>query len=614
MTTTRRAPIVVWVVLTALALAAPETGRGQDAGGETAPYVYDVTLTGVADSELAGLLRQTSALFALRNETLPGRVGLDRRIERDRERLATVLRSAGYYGAAFTITVDESTPPARVTIAVTLGRLYTYDSVTVHDPNGGPLPGAPYRAEDLGLAPGQPALSEPVMSAEARIVERLRSLGFAFAEIRDRKAVVTPDTARLRVDWMVDPGPLVHYAETRIEGLRDVAESLVRNRLPWGPGGVYGPTLMEHARRDLAALEVFDVTRVELDQQPGPGGTTPVIVTVTERPKRYVGFSIGFATTDGFTGNAYWGHRNLFGGGERLRVTVETARVGAGGSARLANTDVRFTTEARKPDVWAAKQDLVASIGALTENPPAYERTAVATTLGLERRIGEQWTMAAGVTLEHASITTAADKYRSSLFGAPVSLRYDAADDPIDPKRGWRAAAALTPWFSAGGDTARSFAVATGTLSAYVPAEIGRTVVFAGRLGLGSVIGAPLGDIPHDKRLYAGGGGSVRGYGFQRIGPRNREGDPSGGRSRIEVGLEARVAVTESIGIVPFIDAATVSETAVPTAGEGLRIGSGLGLRYNTGFGPLRADFAVPLQRVSGDRGWQFYLSFGQAF
>lgn len=613
MTIARRAGRVLLLALAPVVFCAVPPLAQEEPAAVEARFPYDVTLTGVADDALAGTMRQVSALYSLHDDPPPSRIGLERRIDTDRERLAAALRSQGYYEATINFAIDASASPAKVTVAVTLGRHYQFGTVTVVAANGSAVPGEPYRGADIGLVPDAPALSQEVVAAEARILDRLRTLGYAFAKVADRRVTINRDTVRMAVNWTIDPGPLVRYGAVQVKGLRDADESLIRNRLPWTPGDVFAPSLFDRARRDIAALEVFDLVRLELDREPGPGGVTPIIVTVSERPKRYVGFSVGYATTEGFTGNAYWGHRNLFGGGERLKVTAQTGRIGSDAGFALGKTDFSFTVEGRKPDVLAPRQDLVATIGAATENPPAYQRQTATSTLGFERRFGERWTTAAGIAVERSRIQTSDESYRTALFGLPVSLRYDDADDLLDPRSGWRAAGKLTPWFSGERDHARSFTVGTVDLSAYLPLSAKGTV-FAGRLGLGSVVGANLGDIPHDKRLYAGGGGSVRGYGFQKVGPRNRSGDPTGGRSRLELSLEARVPITESIGIVPFIDAGGIYDRSFPDFSTPLRFAGGVGLRYHTGFGPLRLDIAVPVNRQSGDRLWQFYLSFGQAF
>jgi translocation and assembly module TamA len=78
--------------------------------------------------------------------------------------------------------------------------------------------------------------------------------------------------------------------------------------------------------------------------------------------------------------------------------------------------------------------------------------------------------------------------------------------------------------------------------------------------------------------------------------------------------LEARVKITENIGIVPFVDAGSYYESPVPQLGRTLLYGVGLGLRYYTGFGPLRVDLATPMHKRNGDSPIQIYISLGQAF
>ncbi len=106
----------------------------------------------------------------------------------------------------------------------------------------------------------------------------------------------------------------------------------------------------------------------------------------------------------------------------------------------------------------------------------------------------------------------------------------------------------------------------------------------------------------------------MRAYGYQMAGPLDANGNPIGGRSALEVSLEARIKVTKTIGIVPFFDAGSYYTNAVPQLSRGIFYGPGLGLRYYTPFGPLRLDVATPLRRRSADSVVQVYISLGQAF
>ncbi len=151
--------------------------------------------------------------------------------------------------------------------------------------------------------------------------------------------------------------------------------------------------------------------------------------------------------------------------------------------------------------------------------------------------------------------------------------------------------------------------------SAYYALDSDSRFVLAGRTKIGSAIGEPTDKIPANKRFYAGGGGSIRGYDFQSVGPLDADNDPLGGRSLLEVGAELRIRATESIGLVPFVDGGTVYDSPYPDFEEAFRWAAGVGVRYFTGFGPIRLDIALPLdKRKDVDDDFQLYISFGQAF
>jgi len=138
--------------------------------------------------------------------------------------------------------------------------------------------------------------------------------------------------------------------------------------------------------------------------------------------------------------------------------------------------------------------------------------------------------------------------------------------------------------------------------------------VLAGRVGVGSAFGSSLDDLPADRRLYAGGGGSVRGYRYRSISPEDSNGNLTGGRSEITGSIELRYRFLGDFGIVPFIDAGSVSDKATPNFDGGIQYAAGLGFRYYTSFGPIRADIAAPLNPRKGDDPVAFYVSIGQAF
>ena len=151
------------------------------------------------------------------------------------------------------------------------------------------------------------------------------------------------------------------------------------------------------------------------------------------------------------------------------------------------------------------------------------------------------------------------------------------------------------------------------TGSTYLDLSGEGNLVLAGRLSVASVSGGSIDELPADRLLYAGGGGSVRGYEFRSISPEDEDGDPTGGRGLVESSIELRYRFLD-YGIVPFFDAGTVTEHTFPSFDEQLQYAAGLGLRYYSAIGPIRADVAVPLNPRPEDDPVAFYISIGQAF
>ena len=200
-----------------------------------------------------------------------------------------------------------------------------------------------------------------------------------------------------------------------------------------------------------------------------------------------------------------------------------------------------------------------------------------------------------------------------TLIGIPAYLKHDGSDDLLNPTTGDREAVTITPYTDPGNS---NLSFITGRVSASFYQRLGKSdrYVIAILGALGATAGISLDDMPKDKRYYVGGGGSLRGYGFQRAGPIDANDTPIGGLSSAEASLEFRYKLTETIGIVPFLDAGNVYDTSFPDLSKRVFLGAGIGARYYTGLGPLRFDIAAPLHRRSGDRPFQIYVSLGQAF
>jgi translocation and assembly module TamA len=587
---------------------------------------YSLNITPTRDARLDQAIADASLLAGLRERAPVGPFALLTRAESDAARFDRVLRSFGYYDGLIQTSIAgrssdeplllamlEAMPPAPavpVTVVIDPGPLYRLGLVR--------LDGAvPQTARDaFGLAPGEPASAAAVVAAGQAVLDALREDGFALARVPPPDALVDHDTRTMDVVYRAEPGPRLAIGPIRIIGLTRLREDAVRRRLGLTPGDPFSPSRLEAARSDLLSSGVLAWARLIPATEPDADGRLPLTLELAERPLRVVRAAGAFSSDEGATLSTSWTHRNLFGGGEQLTLRGDVGQLTASRSddlSWLVNGTLRI------PDLWLRDLDLRLDLGAVREDLDAYDRDALTAGLAMERRISSRLSGSAGLAYERARIRQDDAPRDYQLVSLPLNLTYDSTDNPVDPLRGLRIAARLSPTRVLEGDVG-GFVLGRLAGAAYVDvtsliadeAGAGRSVL-AGRLVLGSILGASADEVPPDWRFYAGGGGSVRGYPFQSIGPRTASGKPAGGDGLLEAGLELRQRFGVRWGGAAFIDAGAVSKDAVPGGGE-LAVGVGLGLRYFTPVGPVRVDLATPLDPSGGDSPLQLYIGIGQAF
>ena len=523
--------------------------------------------------------------------------------------------------------------PLNVTIDIEPGQRFTLARMSI-EPAVTAEGVAVASAQILGISEGSFARAADIVDAEARVVARLTELGYAYASFEGH--TVTADLAQhtLSVVGRVAPGPRVRFGAMRFEGLQSVQASYLQSYTPWQDNALYSRSAIERLQTSLFATSLFssvsvqattlaetammavqtadraagEATSSSVRQAGAPGFSevrVPITVRATEAKHRSVGAGARFSTDEGPEATAFIEHRNLFGANETGRVTA------LGGLRRQ-----ELNLSLRKPQFLYEPNVLFASLAVRHEDTDAFEERAVSALLGVEKQWSKRLTVSAGLSVEVSQIdeTREGNFDVAQLAGVPLTARYDASNSVFDPTRGYRLGAAITPYVGAYLNDALLFTSADVSASLYLPLDAARRYVFAARGRAGTLLGAQRDALPPTKRLYSGGGGSVRGYQTRFIGPLDVRNDPLGGRSVLEAGVEMRIRVGDSFGIVPFIDAGTVSSAIFPDFREDVQIGAGLGVRYHTIIGPIRADFAVPVNRREADNLFEFYISIGQAF
>ena len=616
-------------------------------------YEAELVFRGGEDQEDAeSAVNGASDLLRRDDEAAPGASGLIARARGDYRRILAALYQQGYYGPAISILIggEEATvlePDAdlpdgvAVEVIVDPGPAFTFGRAEIVDRAPRPLDRGDDvdLPEDEGFAPGERARASAVRRARRLSVEAWRQQGYAKAEIERREVVADHPERQLDVVLDVDPGRRASYGEVSVRGTERMIPSFVATQTGLRVGEEYDPDDLDRARDRLARLQVFRTIRLIEDEEIGPDGLLPIEVVVDERPLRRVGVGATFSTIDGLGAETFFLHRNLFGRAERLRLDASVSGIGTedfeGGDDEnpFEGFDYQLGVNLVLPGRFTPDTDVTFDARGIRQTLQNYRETSLDVAVGLNHIFTPELTGRLGVAFSRSrfedDLTRLAgtDGRDFTALGLVAGLTYDTRDDALDATRGLYIDADASPYYAFENE---NFAVRGDVEGrAYLGFGEDDTVVVAARALVGATVGADIDQTAPDRLYFAGGGGSVRGYGFQSIGverldpatgqpvidPSTNEPVVTGGLSVVEGSLElrGRRLFGTNFGAAVFADAGVVSADQFADFSD-VRVGVGAGIRYHTGLGPIRLDVAIPVNPRSSDDGYGLYVGLGQAF
>ncbi len=605
---------------------------------------YDVVFEGVGDdSRLAEALKDASGVWRLRLQPPSSGVALSRRVVSDFPDLANALWASGYFDASVSVTVAgvAITPegvgagpagqaaeasrgaalvPVRYTIAP--GPLYQLRNVVIYDARTkGLIDPALIDRTRFGADPVGPARASTVRSTQTLWIDQLREQSYALAKVVDTKPVVDHRLRVMDVAVTIDPGPKAGIGPVTVQGSPGVDPRVISSFIYLEEGEPYSPKRILDTRNSVSQIEAIGGVRVEEGDKLDANGNLPILVVTSERKRHAVALAAMYSNVDGPSVRASWTDRNLFGGAERLRLDAQAGIAAIGGSSQFKglsslswrNVVGRVGASFVKPALGGSRNDLLVDVAAIRESTDYYYASYLNAQVALRHRFSEYLSAQIGIEAEGGQTVDLWGKHNYSLLGAPVAINYDSTDDKLAPTKGVRAMARVAPYIKAlphGVTMVQSKA----QVSTYYAIDEQARYILAGRIAAGSTFGASIADVPASRRFFVGGGGSVRGYRYRSLSPDNGFGVPTGGLSYIEASLEARIRLTETFGIVPFVDAGSAYDSPVPDFKSSIRESVGLGLRYFTPIGPIRLDVAVPVARRPGESKFGVLIGVGEAF
>ena len=609
---------VAWPDLNAKDTAAPPAPASKPVGRVSLPASgdmrYTVQVEGLGalggSEELLRAFRQQSALDAERKDPANA-AQIGRRASADADLLTQLLRAQGYYDAAVEPRTETNGAGLSVVLAADPGAQYSFASVELPGlDKAGPEAAAALR-NAFAVKAGDPVVAADVIAAGLSLTTALGEQGYASAKLGEQDIEVNHVTHLATLSLPVDPGPVARFGVIRVSGRPPFSAHHVALIARFKRGDPFQRSKLDDLRRALIATTL--VANADIQVVPVAGGrTVDLNVQLEPAPQHTIAGELGYGTAQGARLEASWTDRNFFNpeGALTLRGIAGTNEQLLGAQFRRSNFVMR-------------DQTLNLQFSASHQKFAAYTAKTIDLAANIERLSNfiwqKPWTWSYGGewlgTIERGVFSSAGIKStrRFLIAAAPLSLGFDGSDSLLDPTRGFRLGARLSPEISFHGG---HFSYGRTQVDASAYHSVSDRVVVAGRIRVASIFGAGLFNIAPSRRLYAGGGGSVRGYGYQQLGPKDLDGDPIGGRGLAEFALEARIRLTQfggNFGIVPFFDGGTLTSSARPDFSH-WRTAAGLGVRYYSTFGPIRVDVGVPLNRQKGDGPFAVTVSLGQAF
>ena len=539
------------------------------------------------------------------------------KLSADLETLRSYYQNRGYLDFAIESTQVSITPDRHdiyITVNITEGERYTVSDVQL----SGQTPVSRAELEKLvQLKSGDVFSREKLAASTKAIGERLGNDGYAFA---NANAIPNVDKEKRTVAFniVIDPGRRVYVRRIDVAGNSKTRDEVVRREMRQLEGAFYDASKIQLSRRRIERTGYFSETTVETQPVEGSPDQVDVVYTVKERPTGALLLGVGFSSVERFAVSTSIRQSNAFGTGKFISANINSGRVNT--VYALSYNDPYYTVDGVSQgfDVYKRKTDASSlAVG-------AYTTDAIGGGIKFGYPVSEISSVDVGVNLESVTLTTFQNSPLRYLdfvnqFGSDYQYgaftagwQRDTRDSVIAPNQG--------------GFTRLSAEIAGGDLkyyrlnfqqSYYFRLTRIYTLLLRGDVGYAAGLGGR--PVPFFKAYYAGGPDSVRGYRAFSLGPRDAEGNSTGGNTKVIGAAEflfpmPGATAEQSLRLGAFIDFGQVYAPDTPIRLGDLRYSGGFALNWLSPFGPLRLSIANPLNRKDEDQVQRLQFTFGTGF
>ena len=574
----------------------------------------DLQTPGASD-DLRDDLEGASLLLAAQRDNITDPQDLLASARAEYSRLLAALYARGHYSGVIRVLIDgreaaniapldAPSQISRIKIIVEPGPAFAFSRASV-------APIAPGTLMPKAFAVGQAAGSGVIREAVAIGVDGWRAVGNAKASVASQDLSADHGNKTLSATVALKPGPKLRFGRLAITGQDRMREQRIRKIAGLPEGEVFSPVELARATERLRRTGIFRSVSLTEDDAITSPDLLGITATLAEEKLRRYSFGAEIASFDGLTLSGSWLHRNLLGGGERLEVTGDITNIGA----QASGVDYTLGVTIDRPATLTRDTNARFHFEIARLDEQDFSANTLSTGLGFSHIFTERLSARVGLDYDYSEGSDLSGDFRYRNLSLPIGVLYDKRNSKTDATRGYYIDAEAKPFLGFG--TTESGARLTFDGRAYRGVGANDGVVFAGRLQGGAILGSSLLGTPRDYLFYTGGGGTVRGQPYQSLGVNvlrvGLTDVQTGGTYFVAASAEVRTKVSEKIGVVGFVDVGQVSVGGFNDPSSDWHAGAGLGLRYATGFGPIRLDVAAPVGGTTGE-GVQIYVGIGQSF
>jgi len=522
--------------------------------------------------------------------------------------LENLLKSLGYYQGEVEIREDEKFKDDTIVFKVIPNILYTIGSVNVIVSEQSQVASQALNMPSRDwykLTSGHRATAKTILAEESKLQEYIESNNSLLKVEVAHGAIVNHKSHTVDVDYNIVTGPIAHIKNIEFEGLKTVKGRYARKLVPIKDGEGFKISNVKESSHLLQQSGLFTLVEPIIPTETDKDGAIDLRYKVKERKHKSVKAGVNYSTDLGAGVTLGWENRNVFSEGEKLTTTLTATK-------KEQTLDTGFQKPCFLHDAQTLKINNIIS----KEESLAYNDKGASLSVLLERDFTKKIKGGAGVKYSLNRIEDNSDKIQNfGLLSLPIYGGYDSRDNLLNPTKGVFVNLEISPFFNTINRN-QKFTKNVVSGRTYFKADSKLEPVLAIKAETGVISGADTNNIAATERFYSGGAGSVRGYGYQLIGPLNAKNEPIGGRSYVETAVEVRFKVSKNVGLVLFSDGGNVEDSKLMKFGKKLMWGAGFGVRYYTDFAPLRLDIAFPVskKRRGIDKTFQLYFSIGQAF